>query len=387
MLCCVLPTLRTVQWVNSTVSACVAFIQLSSLLDAKLQVVQVISSLLQKYPTFLPRSVPFLPSILKNLKMDDLDVRLAAARALSSFAFAKHNLLRASLPASTLYQLSNTVHNYLTDEHCKSLPPDNSLPLIVESAIADDSRSFWKKKGPLFAISLLSALAILLDYRIFISPRSLKLFFLVIRVTAGRRWKHLAVHSDMWKILLWSFSRIPRTEEHLSSPMADGQDLEGWNDTREKAYRVLKQDVRDGIGTAFVTVLLHCGAGDQRDPEDVGKALEIMEDVMKCDGRTEKNDVLQLLEKLMCGIGAASDGGEGDRALQVRFSKQLVDGSLVGKRFRDLTTQPNASSIGSIQPLSEPEAFSFWDKLSEIWSSSVQDCLLHSDDDLSVGIS
>lgn len=325
-------------------------------------------------------------SILNNLKLDDVDVRLAAARALSAFALAKH-ILHTSLPTSTFYQVADTVHSYLTKEHSKSLPPDNSLPLIVKSAVSDDSCSFWKKKGPSFAISLLSALAILLDYRIFTSPRSLKLIFFVIRVTAGRRWKNLAVHAEMWKILLWSFSRIPRTEEDLLDPMADGQDLEGWNDTREKAYLVLKQDVTDGIGTAFVAVLLHSDAGGRRDPEDVRKALEIMEDVIKCDGRIEKGDVLRLLERLMSGIGATLNGSDEERELQVRFSKQLIDGSLVGRRFRELAIQPKATSISNIQPLSEAEAFAFWDKLSEIWSSSVQDCLLHSDDDLSVGIS
>ena len=319
--------------------------------------------------------------------MDDLDVRLSAIQVLSGFALAKYNQLGAPLPASTFYQVSETVHTYITKEHAKFLPPDDLLPLIVKSAISDDPRSFWKKKGPSFAISLVSTLAILLDYRVFSSPRSLKLVFSVIQATAGSRWKGVAAHSEMWKILLWSFSRIPRNNEDMKNPMAQGQDLEGWNDTRERAYRLLKQEFREGIGVAFVTILLDAEVGGRKNYEDVGKALEIVQDLMTSERQTEKLDAVLLLERLMSGIGAPLHGSEGERRLYVRFSMELVDGSLAGKTFRDLKILPTTAPIGDIQPLSEAEAHSFWEKLSEIWSSIVQDFLLHSDDNLPVGSS
>jgi hypothetical protein len=148
----------------------------------------------------------------------------------------------------------------------------------------------------------------------------------------------------------------------------------------------LKQGFREGIGFAFVAILLHYEADRPRNNEDVGKALEIIENLIKCEGQTEKADAVLLLERLMSGIGAPLHSSEGERRLYVRFSKELVDGSLAGKTFRDLAIRPTAASIGDIQPLSEAEALSCWDKLSEIWSSSVQDLLLHSDDHLPVGI-
>jgi len=356
-------------------------------LDPDSSVIQAICSLLQKYPILQPQIIRFLPSVLRDLKIDDLDIRLSAIQVLSGFALAKHSQLDAPLPASTLYQVSEAIHSYITKEHAKFLPPDDLLPLIVKSAISDDPRSFWKKKGPSFAISLVSIFVVLLDYRVFTSPRSLKLVISVIQATAGSRWKRVAVHSEMWKILLWAFSRIPRNDEDLKDPMAQGQDLEGWNDTRERAYRFLKQEFREGIGVAFVTILLHSEIGGRRNHEDIGKALEIVQDLMKSERQAEKLDAILLLERLLSGIGIPLHGSEGERRLCVRFSIELVDGSLAGKTFRDLTILPTAAPICDIRPLSEEEALSFWDKLSEIWSSGVQDFLLHSDDNLPVGSS
>ena len=317
------------------------------------------------------------------MKIDDLDVRLAAVHALSGFAHCKHNLIDTSLTTPVFYQTAAAIHTYLTQEHSKTLTPDNSLPLVVKSAIFDDSR-FWKKKGPSFAISLVSALVILLDYQIFTSPRSLKLVFFVIQATAGSLWKRVAVHSELWKMLLWSFSRIPSNDEDLKYSMPNGQDIEGWNDTRERAYRVLKQEVRDGIGVAFVAVLLHSQTDGRR---EIGKALEIIEDMLKCDGLSERADAVLLLERLVNDIGAPLHDSGGERKLYVRFSEELINGSLVYKTFRDLSIQPTVTHIGHIQPLSEAEALSFWDQLSEMWSSIVQHFLLHSDDSLPVGIS
>jgi hypothetical protein len=193
----------------------------------------------------------------------------------------------------------------------------------------------------------------------------------------------------MWKILVWAFSRIPRDGEDLKDPMAEGQGLEGWSDTRERAYRVLKQDVRDGIGVAFVAMLLRCGAGGRREGEDVGRALEVIGDLIKCGGRAERADAVLLLERLMSGVGASLCGGGGGerRKVVLGFSRELVDGSLVGKARRELVIRPATTSIGDIEPLSEAEALLFWKELSEIWTLGVQDFFLQSDDDLPVGIS
>lgn len=323
---------------------------------------------------------------MAQLNADVLDVRLQAVFALSAFAVSKFNISSAS--AFPCREVAETVHKYVDEQSLKykALLPDNLLPAIVKSALSDSGRRFWRKKGPSFGISLASIISVLLDYRIFTSPRSLKLVFLVLSQVVGRSGRN-GVHTEMWKILIWAFSRIPTNEKHLEDRMAQEWDIDRWRDTRERAYRLLKQEVKNGLGISLVRVLLRCAPHGKRDLSDVEKAIALVEDLLTQGDGSAKHDAMMLLERLMSGIGAPppSRTMEGVE-LEIVFSKDLLDGSLLRQNWTEANVTSTVVSTDDIQPLFEEEASAFWHRLSQCWFLIVQDLLQHSEGSLPVGL-
>ena len=318
--------------------------------------------------------------ILNQLNTVDLDVRLEAIVGLSAFAIVK--LCPAAFPH---YEVAEAVQTYVTEEYSRHQTDQfTNLPIIVKSALADNNREFWQRKGPGFAVSLASTFLVLLDYHIFISPPALKLVFSAITETASRRWTHVNAHTELWKILLWAFSRLPRKEKDLEDTMGRMESLNRWKDTRERAFRVVKQELKNGLGAALVGALLCCTPDGVRETGDVEKAVEVLEDMLVVEDEDMKRDVILLLERLLCGIGGQSQDKKEWKDATVEFSRDIVDGSLIGKTLRELTVQPTKFPLEGIRPLSEAEAFVVWDRLSAIWVSIVQDLLGKTKDDLPV---
>ncbi len=324
---------------------------------------------------------------MAQLNADVLDVRLEAVFTLSAFAFSKFS--SSSTSAFPCYEIAEKIIKYVEGQSLqyKALPPDNLLPAIVKSAFSDGDREFWQRKGLFFGISLASAISVLLDYRIFTSPRSLKLVFLVLALVAGRKWRNGVAHTEMWKILIWAFSRIPTSEQDLEDKMAQEQGLDGWSDTREKAYRLLKQEVKNGLGVSLVKVLLRCVRHGKRDSRDVEKAIAIIEDLLVQGEDDSKRDAVLMLDRLMSDIGAPLlSRTVKEVEFEIIYSKDLLDGALFGKHWREVTVRPTMAAVEDIQPLCEEEVSAFWDQLSKCWVSIVQDLLLHSDDNLPVSL-
>ncbi len=320
--------------------------------------------------------------ILSQLSSVVLDVRLEAVVCLSAFAILK--LSPISFPH---HKVAEAVHIYIKEEHSKQQADQfSSLPIIVKSALADDNRKFWQRKGPGFAVSLASMLLTLLDYRVFISPPALKLVFSVITETASRRWTHVNAHTEMWKLLIWAFSRLPRKEKDLEDSMARMQSLNRWRDTRERAFRVVKQELKQDLGIALVGALLWCTPDGVRETSDVKKAVEILEEMLIGEDEGVKRDVVLLLERLLSGIGGQSQEKTEWKDVTVGFASGLVEGSLIGKTLRELTIQPAKIPFEGIRPLSEAEASAFWDRLSAIWVLIVQDFLVKTNDDMPVSL-
>jgi hypothetical protein len=325
--------------------------------------------------------------IMAQLNADVLDVRLEAVVTLSAFAFSKFS--PSSTSAFPCYEIAERVIKYVEEQSLryKALPPDNLLPAIVKSAFSDGDRQFWQRKGLFFGIFLASAISVLLDYRIFTSPRSLKLVFLVLAQVAGSKRRNDVAHTEMWKILIWAFSRIPTSEQHLEDRMAQEQGLEGWSNTREKAYRLLKQEVKNGLGVSLAKVLLRCVRHGRRDSRDVEKAIAMIEDLLVQGEDGSKRDAVLLLDRLMSGIGAPPlSRAAKEVEFETIFSKDLLDGALTGKHSREVTVRPTVVAVEDIHPLCEEEVSAFWDQLSKCWASIVQDLLLHSDDNFPVSL-
>ena len=295
--------------------------------------------------------------------------------ALSGFTLAKlHSPVTSNYLRGRIFEL---VQTYMDEQISRrdSLGADIRLPAIFQAALAGEP--FWESKGPLFAISVTSCLIVLLDYSFFSSPRSLKFIFSVFARCSGHHQKFIRIFQPhMWKLAIWAFSRIPITVTDEN----DQTEISTFLDVRDRAYLILRQDLKHGLGIALVSTLLSTGEpeGDREDAtDDVQKALECAAALVNSDDVSEIREGYAILCRFMSGIGVLPSSFRSDDLGSpiIVPSTALVDGSLLGSSVGSIAIPPQASSIEQVRPLSETEASMHWEMLSKIWVSLVQQFL------------
>ena len=297
--------------------------------------------------------------------------------ALSGFTLAK---LRSPTISNYLRgRIFEIVQSYIDGQTSRrnSLGSDIRLPAVFQAALAGEE-SFWEEKGPSFAISVTSCLIVLLDYSFYSSPRSLKLIFSVFARCSCHHQKFIrAFQPHMWKLAIWAFSRIPTTVTNEN----DETEISTFLDVRDRAYLILRQDLRHGLGTTLVTALLNTGEPEE-DREgatnDVQKALECATALVDSDNVSEIREGYAILCRFMSGIGIPPSSLRSDdlESPIIAPYPALIDGSLLGSSVGSIAILPRASSIEQqVRPLSETEASMHWEMLSKIWVSLVQQFL------------
>ena len=296
--------------------------------------------------------------------------------ALSGFTLAKlHSPTISNYLRGRIFEL---VQSYVDGQTSRqnSLGADIRLPAVFQTALA--SESFWEEKGPSFAISVTSCLIVLLDYSFYSSPRSLKFIFSVFARCSCHHQKFIrAFQPHMWKLAIWAFSRIPIT---VTDEDDDQTDISTILDLRDRAYLILRQDLRHGVGTTLVTALLNTGEPDE-DREsatnDVQKALECATALVNSDNVSEITEGYEILCRFMSGIGIPPSLLRNDDLGSpiIAPSAALIDGSLLGSSVGSIAILPQSASIEQVRPLSETEASVHWEMLSKIWVSLVQQFL------------
>ena len=292
--------------------------------------------------------------------------------ALSGFTLAK---LRSPTISNYLRgRIFELVQSYIDGQTSRqnSLGSDIRLPAVFQDALAGES--FWEEKGPSFAISVTSCLVVLLDHSFYSSPRSLKFVFSIFARCSCHHQKFIrAFHPHMWKLAIWAFSRIPITATNEN----DQTEISTFLDIRDRAYLILRQDLRHGLGITLVTTLLNTGEPEE-DREgaasDVQKALECATTLVNSDDVSEISEGYAILCRFMSGIGIPSSSLRKDDLGSpiITPSPALIDGSLLASSVGSIAILLQASSIEQVRPLSETEASMHWEMLSKIWVSLVQ---------------
>ena len=291
--------------------------------------------------------------------------------ALSGFTLAK---LRSPTISNYLRgRIFELVQSYIDGQTSRqnSLGSDIRLPAVFQDALAGES--FWEEKGPPFAISVTSCLIVLLDYSFYSSPRSLKFIFSVFARCSCHQRKFIRIFQPhMWKLAIWAFSRIPITV----TDEIDQNEISTFLDVRDRAYLILRQDLRHGLGTTLVTTLLNTGEPEDREgvANDVQKALECASALVKSDNVSEMREGYDILCRFMSGIGIppSSLGRDDLGSPIIGPSPALIDGSLLSSSMGSIPILPQTSSIEQVRRLSETEATMHWEMLSNIWVSLVQ---------------
>ncbi|KAF8171995.1 hypothetical protein K438DRAFT_1852045 [Mycena galopus ATCC 62051] len=306
--------------------------------QAKLDGLQASTQLLKQHPSlFISPLLAIFPCILQDLLADSPKIRLQAANALGRFALAKITTLSTSAIASAQSQLR--LRNLFSEALAVRKPSDAA-------------------NSPFWVVQLLASFVILLGDSVFTNPRAIKLVLQTLEQVAIHKQKVVTtLHPYVWKCLIWVFSRLPiHTDEE--------------EDTRDPVFQTLKQDLRGGIGLAFVLSLLgsvpNDGSCDTTD--SVSKVLDVLKNMMSHSNHLVRAEGVALLTRLLYAPNP-SNVPAGAQTWHI-WVPQLFDGSIV---------QPSADGViatirslprldpGHARQLTDSEILGHWDVLADLW--------------------
>lgn len=316
--------------------------------------------------------VDLLDPLLVYLTAKSLDLRIHASLALCGFAIAK---LKSEDGSS--YPRTNTTAiacEYIDREtkRSKTLDPNKRLPTILKSALAGEE--FWANYGPSFSLTVVASFIVLIDRFIWKTPRSLKLLVNTIALFAGHRRSNIRkAHPELWRMLIWAFSRLPAGTQPPNSQ--ESGDADSLRSVRENAYSFLLQERKHGLLAGVVGSLLAPCNGELRSHADVKKAVGHVLDLITSDDVPSRDDGIKLLGRMLVDIGRPPHSrgeGEGDQPPTISFSWSLVDGFAANTIAKDVRVLPFKLDFQQIPPLTEEEIVAHWDELSALWTAAAR---------------
>lgn len=347
-----------------------------------LKTVQALHHILSNDPSFFDSFLELLPYILDNLNYQPTKAKPMPTLALCSFATAKMKLLgsNAFFNGEKAYEITNA---YLEGQGSRkpSLKKETLLPALFKDAFTSNEHS-WKAFGPAFGIAVAASLIVLMDHVLFSSPRAIKLIFEVIQHTADHKKNVRALHPELWRVLIWAFTRLPSRVTPEGNSQGDVDDsLNELAILRERAFGVVVQDLRHGTGLALIEVLLNKS-------HDVGKAVDVVSRLVTADDQALKDEGIRVMDWLLSHIGAESSAKspvlKKMNVDSLPFAISLVDGFILFQGTRKLgLPSPTRTALERIAPLSEEEVANNWTCLSEAWISGARS-FLTSDREVSV---
>ncbi|RDB15276.1 hypothetical protein Hypma_004793 [Hypsizygus marmoreus] len=329
--------------------------------QAKMDGLQTIHNLLKRHPeVFFPSLSSLFPKVLGEILSEDVECRLQAAHGLSGFAVAKLRLLAATdFPHQTV---ALTTQSFIKKQKA-------CLFILLNSALKSGDT-----KSACWAIVVLTSMIVLTDSSLFRRPSSVKFYLNSIAPAAIHAHKSIRLlYGPIWRTLIWAFSRLSPDSPSL---IPDGEIC-----TRERAFRVVRQELRGGIGISLVTALLHRNnrVGSPSEASyNLVRALSVIEDMNIGKHKSNPHEGLVLLNRVVGAIGSPSlskdfhDGQWGDN---VNPTLGLLDGTLLEtdqKRLENVVGSLESVRIDGVPQLREQDLLQNWNTIVDIWISSVE---------------
>ncbi|GLB45466.1 hypothetical protein LshimejAT787_2300260 [Lyophyllum shimeji] len=343
-------------------------------LQAKLDSLKAVHTLLKRQPELFASSLSgFVPAILAGLASEDPDSRLQAAHALSGLALAKLHLL-----ASTEFPheaISKSIHEFIKAQTSTAAASQGELrlPSLLSQAFASSGG-----KEPFWAVVILACMILLSDHFLFLR-QSLKFCVNGLGPAANHKRTDIqALHTPVWRTLLWAFSRLPvdRTWLQLEDPNTPDEQI----GVKGRAFRMLRQELRNGKGAALVGELLRSGTGgaEAATVGNASRAVLVVTAMIAGERRSDPRDGVLLLHRLVSAIGTpkpatGKERNEWDNAVDVPLG--LFDGTLLEAgpdRTKDAVRSLAEVRIDRIRQLSEEETLQHWDGLMAAWIDAVE---------------
>lgn len=321
-----------------------------------------------------------LSRVLANIVNDSLEVRLASVHALSGFAFA---LNPYNEPPQVSLSLRYALRTLIGNDSKKqgNTPYAASLSKVVENAVSKSKPTHFGQ-SPCWALTLVSSMIIILDYTLFFHPYCVKLCFSTLYHAANHKRSGVrALHSHVWKVLIWAFRRVPALVNKEELGDVDVVDI------RKRALKVLRQESKNDIGLAFVSSLLQQDTSlDIVDswPDSVQNALDIVQDMLRSSDNDTRRNGVSIFRKLFTSNDELVVPTHQSRQLLCR---KLFDGSLLNVNVNGLsdvvhsfpTTMPE-----SVRQLTNEEVYDNWSSAVSAWVAIALVSLQPSELELSV---
>jgi hypothetical protein len=340
---------------------------------------------------FLSPLSELLPSILPHLLSPSFEDRLHVAHALGGFVLAK-----IATPSSSDIHgtISRHVGSFIDAQSSKftSTRYGARLATLLTAALAVENPSH-PGHGPSWALTVLASLTVLSDSSLFSHPRSLRLIFPPL--AQAQTHNHRSVRSlvpHVWKCFIWDFLRMSPEEcqgeatrsSHVDSPI----------NFEERAFLVVKQELRGGIGVALVNSLLEqseaLGHSAPRFGGDrTARALTVVKDMVCSEDKATHDQGLSLLTRLVGAIGSPciTIPKQATWNCNKILAQSLFDGTILNTRWKDLSAAVHTihdCETDEVRQLSEQEIVQHWDALTSIWIKCVEESLQGTSFQLSV---
>ncbi|KZT73902.1 hypothetical protein DAEQUDRAFT_808069 [Daedalea quercina L-15889] len=348
---------------------------------------RALGTLLQAHPSIFLQPCTFMfPSVLNHLKSDAEHIRTEAVYVLNSFAFAmlSHEPdMRKDLVGPLRRPLQSFI-SVATGKHVKPAHDTNNFVASFMRSLEHKDTSLTQ--GIVQAQLVLAGVIAILGPEVFTHKASIKFVLKASAPLARHKLQPVRIlHTLVWKCFVWALSEMKRGGDGAPSEPSASKTWSG-------ALEVVKQERRNGVGAALISLLL--GAPDTHHPHDEpanAKSQKVGEAVAVLRGMTEDRDSVRseartILSRLTSAIGSAptppstpaSDGRSFGNGLLV---KELFDGTILRmdtNRLPAALTELSQFSTEKIRPLTEAEIVGSWDGLVETWLVLVKKDVLNS---------
>ncbi|KAI0917111.1 hypothetical protein AcW1_007609 [Taiwanofungus camphoratus] len=354
---------------------------------------KAVHNLLKLHPSvLLDPFVDILPSVLQSLLSPSAAIRTQAANALSSYVCALLSCEtsddRHAWKIATQHICNFTSKQSPSKRSERELRPNPRLVDVISNAIKQ--RQPWLPgQGPTWAMVVLACIIVLSDSVLFTHPPSLKLVISSLE-HAGKANRPLAyaLQPSVWKCLVWAFARMTRRDESVRS---DGvAKAHGPSNIRHRAYLIIKQEIRGGIGTALVACVLRSAVTSS--PEratsndvDLPRALSVLQEMVQAAFEPIHSEGRSILSKLVNSIGTPTISSITPTTTTTEqledgiLVKELFDGTILRadmKQLEHLVTDIGQTRVEEVRQLTEVEIIDHWEQLLGLWVSCVQRALI-----------
>ncbi|KAF4593329.1 hypothetical protein EYR38_009043 [Pleurotus pulmonarius] len=331
---------------------------------------QAAANVIQHHPNqFLEPLSDIVSPLLNNLFSDVPEIRTYSINVLGAFAMARLQSVEITV---TFRRIAEQVVDMVESSR------QRLAKLLTDAmSVAGPTQLGF---GPIPALCLTAALIILCDSGLLTHPRVLMTLMVPLEKSLAHKSSCVRLlHPHVWNCLVWSFGRLLATNTRTKSKLLG------------KAFDFVKQELRQGIATAIISLWLPSVVQNPGDASDdaIARVLQVLQDMNKHKGLSVKRKGAELLGKLLAGSpdpekvqDTVVDSWPGARFLR----RSLFDGTLLRTGADKVSTAVRLLAppdVDLVRSLTDQEVEANWYPLRNLWSDTVRNMLVESDFDYS----